>query len=331
MQHAITDNMHSSNNKDIIQDLIDSSQIKTFTISGGEKLSFKIYNKNNKPIHSLVVIAGFGGDSTHLAAELASLSQFSEDHCIVGINPRGWGTSTQHNVNCTHQENAKDIKEVIDYLRMEKTMVLGHSTGGPIAAFLAINYPETIKAAFLMSSIPLNGIRYPIISADGIPTGRFVTTDEEMDDHCKFIRSMGFLSDDEVSCHKAWSSFTSPIPEVGTPQMKRFHTAASNFRAILGSQYSNSKFNITPIKTAQSNPSDTLQRLQVPLIVLHGSSDTVVATMQVRSVTNLAIAESWAPRDLLSYYEHAGNHFPLFEIPNEWADVYRKALEENVK
>ena len=323
--------MNSSNNNDIIQKLIDSSQLKTCTISCGEKLSYKVNNKNTKPIHSLVVIAGFGGDSTHLAAELASLSQFSEDHCIVGINPRGWGTSTQHNVNCTHEENAKDIKQVIDYLRMEKTMVLGHSTGGPIAALLAINYPETIKAAFLMSSVPLHGMQYPIISADGIPTGRFVTTDEEMDAHCKFIRSMGFLSDDEVSCHKAWSSFTSPMPEVGTPQMKRFHTAASSFNADKGACYANSKFNITPIKTVQSNPSDILQSLKVPIVVLHGSSDTLVSTMKVRSITNLAIAESWAPGGLLRYYEHAGNHFPLFEIPNEWADVYRKALEENVK
>lgn len=103
-----------------------------------------------------------------------------------------------------------------------------------------------------------------------------------------------------------------------------------NFRAGLGAHISNSKVNITPIKTIRSAPSDALKDLQVPIIVLHGSNDTVVDILMVRSVTTLAILEKWAPNDLLRYYEHKSNHFPLYENVNDWADTYRKALEENL-
>ena len=86
--------------------------------------------------------------------------------------------------NCYHVNNYDSFKEV------------------KITTFKVDANAETIKAAFLMSSVPLHGMQYPIISADGIPTGRFVTTDEEMDAHCMFIHSMGFLSDDEVPVTK---------------------------------------------------------------------------------------------------------------------------------
>ena len=127
------------NGKDKIQELIDETPIKSCTISCGERLSYRAYHhdidKSTK--YTLVVIAGYGGDSTHLAAELSVLPQLS-DHKLIGINPRGWGksSSSQNNINYTHEENAQDIKEVIDIIGLKTTMVIGHSTGGPIASLL---------------------------------------------------------------------------------------------------------------------------------------------------------------------------------------------------
>ena len=126
--------------KDRIQDLIDETPIKYChcPLSSGERLSYRVYNNDiidKSTKHTLVVIAGYGGDSTHLAAELSVLPQLS-DHKLIGINPRGWGTSSQNNINYTHEENAQDIKEVIDIIGLKTTMVIGHSTGGPIAALL---------------------------------------------------------------------------------------------------------------------------------------------------------------------------------------------------
>jgi len=48
-----------------------------------------------------------------------------------------------------------------------KVIVLGYSTGGGIAFYLAQKYPESVSAAFLMHSIPFNGMKY--IKANGEP------------------------------------------------------------------------------------------------------------------------------------------------------------------
>ena len=271
----------STTTEDNIQELI-HSPIKTCIIPCGETLAYKVYNNNKhggddnddgRTKYTLVVIAGFGGDSTHLAAELAILPQFA-DHCIIGINPRGWGTSTQNTANYTYEENSADIKAVIDYAiekeiiklkRKKKVMVLGHSTGGPIAALLAIHHPEIIKAAFLMNSVPIHGMRYPEMKEDGTPTGKVNTTKEQFDNHTKFIQSAGFLSSDEETVHKAWGVFGTFMPEVGSSAMKRFHDGIMNFRA-LSANTCNARFNITPIATVNANCSDILkEKLQVPI------------------------------------------------------------------
>ena len=62
--------------KDRIQDLIDETPIKYCPLSSGERLSYRVYNNDiidKSTKHTLVVIAGYGGDSTHLAAELSVL------------------------------------------------------------------------------------------------------------------------------------------------------------------------------------------------------------------------------------------------------------------
>ena len=201
-----------------------------------------------------------------------------------------------------------------------------HAISFFILSIVAINHPGTIKAAFLMNSVPIHGQRYHCHR-----TGKLISTDEEMVEHGKFLDSLGFHGEDEESCYKAWFRICPTIPDVGSSAMKRFHYGAMNFRAGLGAHSANSKFNIAPIKTIRSAPSDALKDLQVPIIVLHGSNDTVVDSLIVRSVTNLAIKEKWATNDLLSYYEHKSNHFPFYENVNDWADTYRRALEENLK
>jgi hypothetical protein len=73
-----------------------------------------------------------------------------------------------------------------------------------------------------------------------------------------------------------------------------------------------------------------LQNLRSKLIVIHGAADSLIPVAQVRAVTQLAIAEGWAPTNMLSYYEHAEGHFPLFEAADVFIAVYRKTLQEQV-
>ena len=50
----------------------------------------------------------------------------------------------------SHEENADEVMDLLASMEVKKAMVMGLSTGGGIAFHLALKYPETITAAFLV-------------------------------------------------------------------------------------------------------------------------------------------------------------------------------------
>ena len=98
----------------------------------------------------------------------------------------------------------------------------------------------------------------------------------------------------------------------------------------LEASIANTRFNVTPIKTKFSEPSDVLSTLKSKIIVIHGSKDIAVPAQQVELVTKLAIFEHWAPPGLLSFYDDGEGHTSIIDSPQTLAEVYRKALEEQV-
>jgi len=106
--------------------------------------------------------------------------------------------------------------------------------------------------------------------------------------------------------------------------------AAQNMPGKVEVALANAKFNVTPIKTPFSPPSDELSTLKSKVIVIHGSEDFIVPWKIVESMTNLAIIEQWAPKGLLSLYDDGTGHMSLIDKPRVLARVYRRALEEQV-
>jgi pimeloyl-ACP methyl ester carboxylesterase len=113
---------------------------------------------------------------------------------------------------------------------------------------------------------------------------------------------------------------------------QRRYEAAVAHKSLFEAVVSNLWFNVTPVQTPRSPPSMALQNLVVPLVVIHGVNDLTVPHKQARAITELATACNWASASpgLISYYEHSGGHYPLFESAAEFCALYRKALEEQV-
>lgn len=146
--------------------------------------------------------------SKYTAFTLARYHAF-RDHRIIGVDPRGYGESTHHTENWSHEENAEDMKLSLDEIlpiselgsnnnndnigsndgdaassvkedNSNKIMVLGYSTGAGAAARLALNYPERISANLMVSALPLNGMRTSLLSTKtSKPTGDGLTSKDE--------------------------------------------------------------------------------------------------------------------------------------------------------
>lgn len=314
-------------------------------IGNGETLSYVDVNNCREqdrgatmsavPQHTLLVIPGYGCDSKYNAFTLAQYKAF-QDHRIIGVDPRGYGESTQIKENWSHEENADDIKLFLDQMGIERTMVMGYSTGAGAAAWLAIKYPECISAVFMVSALPLNGMRTSLLSSGtGKATGALLTTEDDAIQYADNFMTPG------IHTHKLQKFRyvvgttcldSNNLPPDNDRGFQLYHDAAMMHRSRAPALYANNAFNITPIQTPISPPQpNLLSQLACPMMILHGANDALIKTRQVRAVTELAIVERWALKGLLSYYEIPEcGHLFMYDNPTGFQQVYRQALEEHV-
>ena len=97
----------------------------------------------------LVLIMGLGADGSVWEEHLDCYKEHFQ--CLV-IDNRGVGKSDKPNAAYTTDEMAADVIAVMDDAGVGKARVAGISMGGAIVQKLAINYPERIRCAVIVSS-----------------------------------------------------------------------------------------------------------------------------------------------------------------------------------
>ena len=70
---------------------------------------------------------------------------FENDFGILAVDPRGHGKSTLRKPPCTLEQYARDIKNLIDELKIKKIILVGHSMGGKAAYIFGARYPDRIE------------------------------------------------------------------------------------------------------------------------------------------------------------------------------------------
>lgn len=97
----------------------------------------------------VVLISGLNG----LARYWSEQVPFLADHFSVIVHDqRGVGGSDGRHGACTIEEMGADVIALLDALEIARAHVIGHSTGGAIAQWLAIHHPKRVAALVLMSS-----------------------------------------------------------------------------------------------------------------------------------------------------------------------------------
>jgi pimeloyl-ACP methyl ester carboxylesterase len=73
---------------------------------------------------------------------------------VLSIDLRGRGESSQPEEDYTMATHAKDIIGLLDGLKIDSTIIGGHSFGALLTLFLAANYPERVEKLILMDAAP---------------------------------------------------------------------------------------------------------------------------------------------------------------------------------
>ncbi len=106
---------------------------------------------NSESDKVITFIHGFGG-STYSWREN---KQFFADngYRVVAIDLKGFGLSQKGiDLDYSHVSQAETVKEVLNYLLINKTVVVGHSMGGNVATIFTQNYPDMVSNLVLVDA-----------------------------------------------------------------------------------------------------------------------------------------------------------------------------------
>lgn len=96
----------------------------------------------------LMMVAGLGGVATYWTPQIKT---FSQDYRVIVHDQRGTGRSSQIPVLSVEQM-ADDALAVMDAAGVDRTLYLGHSTGGAIGVALALKHPDRIAGLVINAS-----------------------------------------------------------------------------------------------------------------------------------------------------------------------------------
>lgn len=113
------------------------------------RLCYEIHGKEKQ--HPLILLHGFAMYKEFWKAQVKDLSH---EFKVISVDLRGCGKSDHLEKSYGMKEMVDDIKGLMDYLKIEKTYMAGHSLGGMIVLNFALTYPANLNGIILLATIP---------------------------------------------------------------------------------------------------------------------------------------------------------------------------------
>jgi pimeloyl-ACP methyl ester carboxylesterase len=108
---------------------------------------FETYGK--KTAKALVLVTGLA--SNMLQWQPSLIDELSQRYYVILIDNRGCGRSGSSWKFYSMKTYSRDIRNILNFLGIEKANILGHSLGGSICQRFAITYPKRIENIVLIS------------------------------------------------------------------------------------------------------------------------------------------------------------------------------------
>lgn len=108
---------------------------------------FETFGDSKNP--SVMLITGLGGVGASWGSQI---SRFAERYHVILPDHRGTGKTTHALDGYTTEQLARDMAAVVEHFGLGPVHVVGASTGGAIAQYMALDHPQTVKSLTLSSS-----------------------------------------------------------------------------------------------------------------------------------------------------------------------------------
>jgi aminoacrylate hydrolase len=113
----------------------------------GISLYYEVLGNPANP--SVLMVSGLGGVGKSWEPQI---KRFAESYYVVLPDQRGTGQTTHAEDGYTTQQLAADMASLIEHLALGPVHVVGSSTGGAIAQYIALNHPDIVRSLTMASS-----------------------------------------------------------------------------------------------------------------------------------------------------------------------------------
>ena len=102
----------------------------------------------------------------------------AKTHKVIVVDSRGYGRITMSHQPLSYELMASDVLNLMDYLKIERTSIVGWSDGGIVGMLLAIQRPDRIDRLFTYGS-NYNHSGYKSEAGDSAMATRFMSQVQE--------------------------------------------------------------------------------------------------------------------------------------------------------
>ncbi len=217
----------------------------------------------------LVLLHGNMTSSYHVSDFIKALP---DDIRVIAPDLRGFGQSTYHTAINSLADFSNDIHELLSKLGVEKYAIAGWSMGGGVAMQHTIDYPGQVSKLILISSVAANG--YPLKQGG---QGEYLTTKQELlDDPVLAPVTAAFTNKDRDFIRTLWDmsvyNHKKPTEEAYPKLIDDILTQVN----IADVYYALTHFNITDAHNGAAEGTGEINKINVPVLILHGENDLVV-------------------------------------------------------
>ena len=105
------------------------------------------------------------------------IQHYGRQYRIIAPDQRGHGLSGKPISKYTAEEMAEDMIELLDFLKIDSVILVGHSMGGRVAGYLTALYPKYVKALVILDKSASGPTKPNMLPLDQIPTIAPLTKD----------------------------------------------------------------------------------------------------------------------------------------------------------
>lgn len=115
----------------------------------GLQLYYELHGK--KDAEKTIIF--LNGLSQSTVSWLLTIPHFTKDYLVILVDQILQGQSDKNSEWKTFDEHAKDIKELLDHLKIKKPIIAGLSYGSMIAQHYAVLFPDSLEKLILMATL----------------------------------------------------------------------------------------------------------------------------------------------------------------------------------